>query len=155
MSKIVKCRYAHCDRFHESVELPIEEAVKSGKSSYYHADCYKESQAIKNITDLFQKYINKNVVFPVLKRTINNIVYERGIDAEFLEFGLKYYIQNKIPLNYPGGLYYVIQNKDVEKEWVRLNIKKSKPDFSVSDDNNVRTYEFVPSQEDDINKILC
>lgn len=155
MGKIVKCRYAYCSRFHESTELPIEEAVQSGKTTYYHADCYKESQSIRNTIDLFQKHINKNVVFAILKKTINNIVYERGIDAEYLEFGLRYYIKNKIPLNYPGGLYYVIQNKDIEKEWNKLKIKQAKPSFEIKDENNSREYDYKPTQENDISSILC
>ena len=95
------------------------------------------------------------MVFAILKKTINNIVYERGIDAEYLEFGLRYYIKNKIPLNYPGGLYYVIQNKDIEKEWNKLKIKQAKPSFEIKDENNSREYDYKPTKENDISSILC
>ena len=126
--KTFVCRYTHCK--HETKNIPEEEAVHSG-TGYWHEDCLKESLAIREVIDLFQKKCNPLVVMPQLRKTINNIVYEKGIDAQLLLFGVRYYIDHKIPLNYPGGLYYVLQNKDVQKEWAKQSVKAMKCEFDL------------------------
>lgn len=147
----MKCKYAHCK--HETKDIPKGQEIKNG-TGYWHEDCLKESLAIREVIDIFTKDINSNVVMPQLRRTINNIVYDKGIEAEFLLFGLKYYVSHKIPLNYPGGLYYVLQNKDVQKEWDRVQTRNIKKEFVIEEDNN-RKYEYKNTVDNDINKILC
>lgn len=106
----VICKYSNC--LHESVEMRKEDAVAQGRS-YYHSDCLKTKDEIREIIDLFKNKINPNPVYSQLQSVIKNIVFTKKLGSSFLLFGLKYYIKHKIPLNYPQGLYYVIQNKDV------------------------------------------
>ena len=145
MKKTVKCRYSHCNRFHDTKDIPIEEAVLSGKNQYYHPDCYKESVTMRNIIDMFQKYINEHVVFSSLRQVINNIIYDKNCEADFLEFGLKYYIKNHIPLNYPGGLYYVIQNKDVNKAWNKYKAVDTKAKIQeITEEDMISEIDNIP-----------
>lgn len=153
MKKTVKCKYIHCR--HESKDIDKEKAVLVGKSSYYHKDCLMEKENIEEIMKLFQERINKNVVFSQLRRTINSIIYDKDISSEFLLFGLKYYISHKIPLNYPGGLYYVIQNKDVLKAYTaRRNNFKSKS--AISENNTVAEtdFKFKPKKKKTFSDLL-
>jgi len=110
MRDMVKCKYSKC--LHDTRELNKDEAVKVG-STYYHEDCLRTKEDIKQIVTLFQQKINANPVYSQLQSVINNIVFIKGLGSELLLFGLKYYIENKIPLNYPQGLYYVVQNKEM------------------------------------------
>lgn len=123
MGKIVKCKYVNCIHG-EDKDIPIEEAVAIGKS-YYHKDCAQIKQDIAEIIDIFVKEFNPNVVFSQLQKAINDILFNRCVDSGMLLFGVKYYVKNKYKLNYPGGLYYVVQNKDVVREWNKMRCKQA------------------------------
>lgn len=112
---MVECKYSHC--LHESRELPEEEAILSGKIAYYHKDCYEESMAIRDVIDIFYREVNKNVVMSNLRQVVNQIVYNKGCDAQFLKYALRYWLDHGKKLNYPAGLNYVIQDKDARKAW--------------------------------------
>lgn len=135
----MKCRYAHCK--HENKDIPKGEEVKNG-TGYWHKDCLKESMDIREIVSVFQQEINPNVVIAQLRRTINDIVYNKGYGADFLLFGLNYYVLHGITLNYPAGLYYVLQNKDVQKEWKKIQDNKIKAEL--------KNHEFVGQEETQI-----
>lgn len=132
----VKCRFTGCK--HETKEVRREDAVKIG-TQYYHKDCYQTKLDIEETMTLFIQNVNPNVVVPQLRKVINTIVYEKGIESAVLLFGVKYYITHKINLNYPGGLYYVIQNKEMLKEYDRLYRKKE-----VKAASEIRNEESTP-----------
>lgn len=132
--KIYKCRYNHCK--HETKDVLASEAVKEG-NRYYHKDCYKTKEDINKIVELFSEHVNPNVVFAVLRKVINNIVFTRGVDSGLLLFGLNYYISNKITLNYPQGLYYVIQNKNVIKGYT----EKKNREYLIEQKKNMQKIE--------------
>ncbi len=139
MAKKRVCRASHC--LHSSKEfLPDDKIVEVGKMAY-HEDCYRAISNIKEVVDLFAKKINPNVVFSELRKVINTIVYTRGIDSGLLLFGIKYYINNRIPLNYPQGLYYVVQNKKVQVGYQKTKTAEvaNKYSFDVPDDE-VKTF---------------
>lgn len=143
--KIVKCRAKYCQ--HDNREMLVEEAVKEG-SCYYHADCCKTKNEIKEIIDIFSKKINPNVVYAQLQTVIHKIVYEKGLGSELLLFGLKYYISHNITLNYPQGLYYVIQNKDVINEYNKLKAKKIKETANnlIEVEDEQRSFGYKPTK---------
>lgn len=155
--KIYKCRYNHCK--HETKDVPASEAVKDG-NRYFHKDCYKTKEEINKIIELFAEYINPNVVFAVLRKVVNNIVFNRGVDSELLLFGLNYYIANKITLNYPQGLYYVVQNKNVikgykEKKNKEYLIEQKKNLQKVEDDTEmVSSFTYKPNKQKSFADIL-
>lgn len=122
MARIYKCRSSHC--FHDSKEiLPDDDFVKV-KNAAYHKDCYQAILNIRETINLFSTKINPNVVFSVLRRVINNIVYDKKVDSGMLLYGVKYYIDHKLPLHYPQGLYYVVQNEEVQKKYHQEQIAK-------------------------------
>lgn len=135
----VKCKYSKCK--HKCKDIEKSEAVKSG-NSYFHNDCFIDKENRKEIVDLFVKHINPNVIFSQLQTVIKNIIDDRGNDSGFLLFGLKYYIEHKIPLTYPQGLYYVIQNKEMIAEYKKLKEKNimTKENFVIPD--NIEEVEF-------------
>ena len=84
----VKCRYAHCK--HQNRELLKEDAVLSGKASYYHADCFEESENIKKIIDVYCRLVDKHPVFTQLRRTIQDLIQKNDIDSAYLLFATEY-----------------------------------------------------------------
>ena len=138
--EMVKCKHSKCK--HENRELQKSEAVMSG-NYYYHSDCMRDKENRKEIIDLFVKHVNPNVIFSQLQNVVKTILDIRGNNSDFLLFGLKYYIKHKIPLTYPQGLYYVIQNKEMIAEYNRTKEKKimKKENFMIA--GNPEEVEFI------------
>ena len=129
----MKCKYSKC------LCSDSDDIINS-----YHTKCLKTKNDISEIKRLFTDNINRNVVFSQLVKVINNIIFNKRIDSEYLKFGLQYYITNKIPLNYPQGLYYVIQNKEVEKAYskrIATSVKKEIKSLSDSTLDTEQTFE--------------
>lgn len=148
------CRFSKC--FHSSKEIEDGQGVKVG-SAYYHADCFEVHKDIEAIRNLFIEQVNPNVVVGQLVRTINTIVFEKDVQSSYLLFGLKYYINHHIPLNYPGGLYYVIQNKDVKREWDRLKANDIKNEINkkIAVVDKGQSFEYKAPKMKGIMDILC
>jgi hypothetical protein len=149
-STTVTCKYSSC--LHDSKELNREDAVKSG-NSYYHSDCYKTKEDIKTIIDLFKNHINPNPVYSQLQSVIKNIVFTKGLGSDFLLFGLQYYIEHKIPLNYPQGLYYVIQNKNVIDAYNKSKLKDIKKNIEIKEETNSE-FQHIPVKNNGFADIL-
>ena len=129
------CRATHC--LHDTKEINTDSDKYFQKGScYYHSDCYKTVQDIKQIVDLWTTKINQNVVYPQLMKTLNHIIYTKHVNSDMVLFGLRYYINNHIPLNYPGGLYYVLQNKQMMQAYKTYRRKQQSNNitFIVADE---------------------
>lgn len=151
MKDIVKCKYSSC--MHNSKEINREDAICVGKQ-YYHKDCYQTKEDIKKIIDLFIKHVNPNPVYSQLQSVIKNIIFKRKISSGYLLFGLQYYISHNLPLNYPQGLYYVIQNKDVKKEYDKIiNSKNKKISVNIEDSTDFG-FEYKPTKQVGFEDIL-
>ena len=151
--KKVKCRYQFCQ--HKNRELDKSKAITKG-SGYFHEDCARTQDQIKEIVDLFVKHINPNPVFTQLQSVIKNIVFSRGLGSDYLLFGLKYYIEHNIPLNYPQGLYYVVQNKNVAAAYKQAQIKKEKQEYKIEIKEEGKSTQFTynPVQQKSLADIL-
>lgn len=120
--KMVNCRYPKCHFLHESTELLKDEAVQGGKQkNYYHPDCYHTMQTVNKIRDLFYTEIDTTLTskqIGSLVSTINNIVFTKGVDVDYLLFAVNYFIKNKPgALKHPPGLHYIIQDDEVKAAW--------------------------------------
>lgn len=121
--RMVKCGYSKC--LHENKEIEIDQAVKDG-TRYYHPDCLKTKENIKEIVDFFVNNFNPNPVYSQLQAVVSNIIFKKNISSDYLLFALKYYAKNNLNLNYPQGIYYIIQNKSVQREYDKQLSKKQK-----------------------------
>lgn len=147
---IVHCKYSKC--LHGSRGIGKDDAVKIG-NCYYHSDCLKTKEDIKKIIDLFTKHINPNPVYSNLQKVIDNIVFKKQLGSDFLLFGLKYYIDHKIPLNYPQGLYYVIQNKQVIEAYRKPEIKNKRNKVEIKEETN-QSFTHIPIKNNGFADIL-
>ncbi len=150
-----RCRYAHC--IHQGDPLLKSKAVKVG-STFYHPECYKEMETIKEIIDYFAKHINRDVVFSQLQKVIDNICFPKKIDGakigvspERLLFQLKYCVMEGWNIKYPGALYYVVQNREAHDAYIRATAGKIKQimkdnqtqeESKPEDLNEEKTYHF-------------
>lgn len=144
--KIYKCPYKQCKYNNEVVE---DEAIKYN-GRYYHKECLKEQQEKIEIRKLFFENINTLEVPAKLNNAINNIIHKKNVSSEYLLYALKYVIENKSPLNYAGGLYYIIGNKDIQNAYnkekakviadeVKMEIKDTKVEmFNFGDAEKIK-----------------
>ncbi len=133
--KLVQCRYPKCSKLHETTSLPKEEAVTGGKKNYYyHPDCYHTMQTVNEIRDLFLREVDSTLTgkqVGMLVSTINNIVFTKHIDVDFLKFTIEYFVKNKPgALKHPAGLHYIIQDKSAIESWQKLQQRKIKNEIS-------------------------
>jgi len=118
--KTFKCAFKHCQ--HESCEISQDSAVKIG-NRYMHEDCARISENITKIKDTYYEKISSTVVVKQLVGVINNIVFKKNVDSEYLLFALNHAINAKIPVKSPYNLHYLIDNQRIKDVW---NKKKSK-----------------------------
>ena len=144
------CKYSHC--LHDNREIEKRMAIRVG-NSYYHSDCFKTKEDIKEIVNLFKAHINANPVYAQLQSVINNIIFVKKVQSDFLLFGLRYYIEHKIPLNYPQGLYYVIQNKDVTNAYNKTKAKEIKKSVEITEQTETE-FKFVPTKNKGFSDII-
>ena len=147
---LVHCRYPKCKFLHETKELNKGDAIEGGsKGWYYHPDCYHTMRTINQIRDEFYTYVNSSLTGPQIGQLVsivNNMVFAKHIDVEYILFALRYYIKNKPgSLKYPGGIAYIVQNRDVESAW------KKQQDAIVLD----QIRDAMKKQEDEIIKEEC
>lgn len=151
--KIVKCRYSHCN--HKFKELPIDEAVVVGKGSYYHKDCYKQIDEIKQIIDIFKTYIDPMVVVSQLRMVINTIIFNKFVDSEYLLFATRYAVENKVNLKHAMGLHYIIGYKNIQeaykKEKAKKTIETNKVEIIETED---LPFYFNPTKQKGFNDII-
>lgn len=120
-TQIFKCAYNHCK--HESCEIPQDSIIKIG-NRYYHDDCAKNKENILKIKELYYQKISNTVVMAQLLNTINNIVFVKNVDSDYLLFALNFCIDNRIKINSPYGLHYIIDNSRVKAAWNNQTAKK-------------------------------
>jgi hypothetical protein len=159
----MKCRAKNC--LHENKDIPIGEEVLSGKSAYYHKDCFRVKTNIEKAKDMFVAYVSTEPIYNQLQKVLDSIVYEKGKNpveqSEFLVFALTMYMKQKKPLNYPAGIKYVIKNEDIIKEWNKKKNKISIDDSDIiieEDKERVNKVEYNPIQRkitNLVNRSVC
>lgn len=112
--KTYKCAFKHCK--HESCEVQQDSAIKVG-NRYMHEDCAKISENITKIRDSYYEKISNTVVMKQLISVINNLVFSKDIDSEYLLFALNHAISAKIPVRSPYSLHYLVDNQRIKDLW--------------------------------------
>ena len=150
----VKCRYKNCK--HDNRELDKDDAVLSGKASYYHKDCYKEMTAIKRVIDVYVKKVDNQPIFTQLRQVVNKLIIEQGVDSEYLIFAINYCADLGI-IKHPPGLFYIVKNERVKKEWdKRLTAKymHQEREREAIVNNSTRKFIYNPTKEKTVADIL-
>ena len=152
--QLVHCRYPKCMKLHETTELSKDDAVKGGsKNSYYHPDCWHVMQTINQIRDLFIHEINPAMTgkqIGTLVSAINNMVFGKNIDVDFIKFALEYFVKYKPgSLHQPFGMYYIVENYDVINAWKKEQDRRTRVEISESQKENNKNIEELDLQQAD------
>lgn len=126
-SDTVKCRFSKCKCLHESDVIPKSEAVRDGRL-YYHPDCFHVKGIANDIKKIFCEEINPLITAEQVKQlysVVYNIILTKKVDPDFLKFAVEYFARyKKGALKYPGGINYIIQDKEVTSKWAQFNRTK-------------------------------
>lgn len=118
--KLVNCRYPKCHLLHASTELSKDEAIFYN-NRYYHNNCLHTMLTVMKIKDLFIQRVDPTLTakqIGMLVSTVNNIVFSKHIDVDFVLFAVQWIVDNKPGvLKYPAGIHYIIQDNDVKDAW--------------------------------------
>lgn len=145
--KQFKCGYTHCS--HDGSVVYENEAVLIGKRRW-HKDCYELKGIIEEIEENYVQHISKSVPISYLIKIINDIIFGKKLEnakvekwesnleaGRYLNFCLKYAIENGIKLTHPPGLYYLIDNARVKKAYQKeqeLKIQKEMKESMKADE---------------------
>jgi len=118
----LKCGWTHC-----SCGVTIyddQEKVKIGKR-WFHKECAEEKTLIEDIVTKFLEQVNPAEI-PVLRRVVNDIVFNEVKPAQYVMFALDYAIAHpQMRLTYPAGLYRICNDLEVQKAWCKQQADKA------------------------------
>lgn len=106
--KTYVCGYKHC--LHKGEKVKQEDAVIVG-TRRYHADCAALHRKIELMKDLYYEKIDEKAEFVQLMSVLNNILFKKNIDPDYMLFALNYVISRKIRIKTPYSLHYLPENK--------------------------------------------
>lgn len=116
-----KCGWTHCSC--GGTIFDNQKKVKVGKR-WYHEECANERNMIQDIITKFTECVSSTVDVVVLRRVINDIVYneENPRPVEYVMYALDYAIAHpQMKLTFAQGLYRICNNQEVIKTW-RQNV---------------------------------
>lgn len=117
------CAYKNC--LHETNKISDDEEYIKEKSTYYHLDCYDCRRKINEIITIFAEQVNSNIVFTVLRRVINTLVFKQNNDVNFVLYAIKYAVNHpEMKLTNPEGLYRICKDKNVVDSWNEIRCGK-------------------------------
>lgn len=115
--------YNHC--FENNSMIPAGEEVKGG-NRYYHKKCLETKQNIEKTRDYYYENVSKSVVMSQLVKVLNQIVFDKDIDSEYLLFALQYAVENNLSIKSPYSLHYIIDYARVKSAWYKRNEPEQK-----------------------------
>lgn len=122
----MKCAYKYC-KHGGTVEK--DDAIRVN-TQYWHPDCLKEKNDMLAVIDLFKEQVDAFPIFTQLRKIVNDIVWNHGVDAGFLLFALQYAIKSGYPHSKnPAWLYYVVKDRYALEAWKRQQAANAKTDY--------------------------
>lgn len=116
-----KCGWTHCSC--GGYIYDNQPKIRVGKK-WYHEECAKDRELIQDIITKFIEQVN-DAQIPVLRKIVNDIIYNEIKPAEYVMFALDYAIAHpEMKLTYPQGLYRICNAHDVLKAWTHKVAKE-------------------------------
>lgn len=135
--KEYKCNFKHCKC--DEVLTDENREVVNGKS--YHRTCLRTKNDIVEIRDYYIENVSSTVVIGMLVKVINNIIFDKQVNSQFLKFALKYAVETKISIKSPLSLHYLIDNSKIKDVWKRKQTDGTKNDIKTQKTSEI-TSEF-------------
>ena len=157
---VVSCRYPKCSKLHGEGNNKINksDAFRDDKGRFYHPDCYHVMQKVNQIRDTFIREINPVMTgkqIGAMVSTIHNLIFDKKVDVDLIEFALNYYIKYKPgALKQPFGIHYIVQDKNVLAAWKKHKERKLREEIRDKQENIKIDDEFVMDLPETDNKVV-
>lgn len=115
------CGYKHC-KIHD--KIPASEAVIVGNRRY-HKQCASNREKMSEMKDLYIDNIDKNVAIVELVSVLNQIIFTKNVNIDYMLFAMKNITKRKLKIKSPYTLHYIANNKQIQNLWIKENNKKS------------------------------
>ena len=119
--RLYKCGYKHCLRPNE--KIPLNECVAVGKRRY-HKECANMRDKIEIIKRIYFDFIDDKSDYVQVVGVINNLIFEKKYDVDYVEFMMKYVAVFCNKVKSPYTLYLIVKNGIVEKKYNDDRLKK-------------------------------
>lgn len=120
--KEYKCGYGHC--LTPEVKIPASEVVMVGKKRY-HKECAELHAKIERIKRIYFDFLDNKSDYVQVVGVINNLIFKKGYDADFVEFMMKYaavYCSQNVKS--PYILHVIIDNGIVGRKYKNEQLRK-------------------------------
>ena len=95
----------------------------------FHPDCAELHAKIERIKRIYFDYINEDCDYVQVVGVINNLIFKKGYDVDFVEFMMKYTAVYGRNIKSPYILHTIINNGIVERKYknekLRTDVIKS------------------------------
>lgn len=145
--KTYKCAYQHCCCNNGMVAE--NESLKVGNRRW-HKQCYETRELIEEIIEIYQEKISQTVVASYLRRVVNDIVFGKKLRnpkleewesnleaARYLNFCMKYSVENNRRVTNPAGLHYLIDNKRIKDEYKKAKDLEVQKEIRKKEKENI------------------
>lgn len=116
------CGYNHCLKPNE--KIPASESVIIGKRRY-HKECAELRSKIERIKRIYFDYIDSKSDYVQVVGVINNLIFNKGYDADYVEFTMKYTAIFGKNIKSPYILHTIIKNGIVERKYNNEYLRKA------------------------------
>lgn len=110
-----------------------------------HKDCAELHSTIGRIESLYREKVSSTVVIKNLRTIINNIIFVKKVDANYMLFALRYAISNHYTLRAPASLYYLIDDFKIKKEWTQRQAMKLMTEARYVEARPTEDYKYTPT----------
>jgi len=125
------CAFSRCKR---PIDPLKDEYHRTKNGKCYHKACYEMLLKASEFTRMWQDSINREENVRKIKSAFFRNVYDLGFSEDYVLFGLKYCVNNKMSLNFPPGLKYYLEFDEVKDAYdVACGKKKPKRIVKIND----------------------
>lgn len=116
-----KCGYNHC--LHPNEPVSAEDAVIIGKKRF-HKDCALTKAMIDECKSIYYQYIDNQSDYVQTVGVINNLVFKKQIEAEYVRFTLMWLAIKGGQLKSPYQLHYAVNNNHIKRAYNNAKLKQ-------------------------------
>lgn len=122
-----ECQYTHC----KNKEIADEDLIMY-RGKPHHRQCYEDILNIRDIKQQYIDHISSTVVQKLLGKVVNDIIFTKKVPSDFFLYAIKFAINNKIKINSPMGLHYIVDNNQIKDAYRKTQADKVRKEIVVN-----------------------
>ena len=150
-AKTYKCGFAHCAC---AEPLTDNNSVMVGKR-HWHKQCFHIQETVGEIRKYYLSHFDRQAPMSYLNSVINNILYEKKVDADYLLFAMKYAYETDKKINAPASLHFLASDKRIQRLYkITYTSPETKKKVSIDTEFDYTDKEGIPLHTKSFSDIL-